>query len=231
MPTPPRPGPSGPADPSHPASPPAPAPSRNRCGPTSPTGRRPECERPAPAAGFGRRQFERARKALAVHLLCSESSKISCHLLCTNDCDREAVSAPQTAPAPVLHGFPHRILVWPTWRTWRPRTASGRRRMLARPRWPAWSRRRKGRVVVGIGVGRAFELGELDPHEGEARASYGRVAPIAEAHGPPHPPFGHLLPGGPGGVKGTIAASAELAWRCGGDPRSTSPRALGRGMG
>ena len=46
---------------------------------------------------------------------------------------------------------------------------------------------------------------------------------------PPHPPFGHLLPGG---EKGTVAAFAEREQRGGGNKRSPSPRrGEGRGEG
>ena len=64
----------------------------------------------------------------------------------------------------------------------------------------------------------------MDKREGQS--AYDWVAHAAEADGePPHPPFGHLLPGG---EKGTVIARAERARREG---RQWRPRPEGRGSG
>ena len=57
------------------------------------------------------------------------------------------------------------------------------------------------------------------------------VARAPRRNGPPHPPFGHLLPGG---EKGMVCDSAERDDRGGGNKRSPSPlgeRAGVRGLG
>ncbi len=60
------------------------------------------------------------------------------------------------------------------------------------------------------------------------RAERGKC-PCSEAQFPPHPPFGHLLPGG---EKGTVLAIAGRVYRCGESMWSPSPhRVEGRGEG